>query len=48
MDLAPIEQSKVRSNFLVLALKDMTVRIFELSPESCLKNLSIQNMKEHI
>lgn len=48
MDLAPIEEGRVRSNFLVVALRDNTVRILELSNEQCLKVLSMQNMKEPI
>ena len=32
MDLAPVEKNRVRSQFLAVALRDMTVRIFELNP----------------
>ena len=47
-DFSPLEKGRVRSNFLAAAFTDNTVRIFELNPESCLKLLSSQNMKEQI
>ena len=45
MDFSPIEKGRIRSNFLAVAFADGTARIFELSPDSCLKILSAQNMK---
>ena len=48
MDFAPVEKDRLRPSFLAIALRDMTVRILELNPESCLKVLSTQNMKEQI
>lgn len=44
-DFSPVEKGRVRSSFLAAALTDFTTRIFELSPDSCLKILSTQNMR---
>lgn len=47
-DFSPVEKGRVRSSFLAAALSDFTTRIFELSPDSCLRNLSSQNMRSAI
>ena len=38
----------MRSNFLAAAFKDFTTKIFELTPDSCLRTLSTQNMRSDI
>ena len=47
-DFSPVEKGRVRSSFLAAALSDFTTRIFELSPDSCLRTLSSQNMRSQI
>lgn len=47
-DFSPVEKGRVRSSFLAAALNDFTTRIFELSPDSCLRMLSTQNMRSAI
>ena len=48
MDLAPIEEGRIRSNFLIVGFRNTSVRILDLNPDQCLKVVSVQNMKEQI
>jgi splicing factor 3B subunit 3 len=42
LDIGPIPHNHQRSNFLAVGLSDHTTRIFDLTPDSCLKKLSVQ------
>lgn len=44
LDIGPVPYGKQRSNFLAVGMSDHTIRILDLSPEACLRKLSMQSL----